>query len=209
MGKGLLFDGSAFRPEATGFSAVYYLKEVLKHEKGEVKDRRVVLAGFGDVARGVVTKLAELGAKAAALSGPDGYVYDPGGVMTKEKIDLMLEMRAFGRNEAQNYADKFGVRFFTGRKSWGQRDVGTVMPCVTQNDVNLGETKEIVANGIKYYIEVVNTSTTNEALKYLPEQKNAIVAPSKIVSAGDASVSALEVSQNSEGFSWDGEEVDK
>ena len=79
----------------------------------------------------------------------------------------------------------------------------------TQNDVDLDEAKKIVANGIKYYIEVANMPTTNEALKYLLEQKNMIVAPSKAVNAGGVSVSALEMSQNSERLFWDGEEVDK
>ena len=84
-----------------------------------------------------------------------------------------------------------------------------MMPCATQNDVDLDEAKKIVANGIKYYIEVANMPTTNEALKYLLEQKNMIVAPSKAVNAGGVSVSALEMSQNSERLFWDGEEVDK
>ena len=208
-GKDPLFGGSAFRPEATGFGAVYYLEEVLKHEKDEMKGKRVALAGFGNVAWGVATKLAQLGAKAVTLSGPDGYIYDPDGVTTKEKIDFMLEMRASGRNKVQDYADKFGVQFFAGQKPWGLKDVDIVMPCATQNDVDLDEAKKIVANGIKYYIEVANMPTTNEALKYLLEQKNMIVAPSKAVNAGGVSVSALEMSQNSERLFWDGEEVDK
>ena len=40
-------------------------------------------------------------------------------------------------------------------------------PCATQNDVDLEQAKRIVANNIKYYIEVANMPTTNEALKYL------------------------------------------
>ena len=120
----------------------------------------------------------------------------------------MLEMRASGRNKVQDYADKFGVQFFPGQKPWGQKDVDIVMPCATQNDVNMDEAKKIVANGIKYYIEVANMPTTNEALKFLMEQKNMIVAPSKAVNAGGVSVSALEMSQNSERLFWTAEEVD-
>ena len=51
--------------------------------------------------------------------------------------------------------------------------------------------------------------TTNDALRFLMEQKDMIVAPSKAVNAGGVSVSALEMSQNSERLFWDGEEVDK
>ncbi|MFR9308162.1 MAG: NADP-specific glutamate dehydrogenase, partial [Lachnospiraceae bacterium] len=136
-------------------------------------------------------------------------VYDPEGVVTEEKINFMLEMRASGRNKVQDYADKFGVEFFAGQKPWGLKDVDIVMPCATQNDVDLELAKKIVAHGIKYYIEVANMPTTNEALKFLMEQKNMIVAPSKAVNCGGVSVSALEMSQNSERLFWEGEEVDK
>ena len=208
-GKDPLFGGSAFRPEATGFGAVYYLQEVLKHENDPIEGKRVAVAGFGNVSWGVCTKLAQLGAKAVTLSGPDGYIYDPDGITTQEKIDYMLEMRASGRNKVQDYADKFGVQFFPGQKPWGQKDVDIIMPCATQNDVNMDEAKKIVANGVKYYIEVANMPTTNDALRFLMDQKNMIVAPSKAVNCGGVSVSALEMSQNSERLFWDGEEVDK
>ena len=152
-------------------------------------------------------KLAELGAKAVTLSGPDGYIYDPEGITTEEKINYMLEMRASGRNKVQDYADKFGVQFFPGEKPWGQK-VDIIMPCATQNDVDLEQAKKIVANNIKYYIEVANMPTTNEALRFLMQQPNMVVAPSKAVNAGGVLVSGFEMSQNSERLSWTAEEVD-
>lgn len=45
-GKGLTYGGSLIRPEATGFGAVYYLCEVLKHENDTIKGKRVALSGF-------------------------------------------------------------------------------------------------------------------------------------------------------------------
>ena len=45
-------------------------------------------------------------------------------------------------------------------------------------------------------------------MKYLMEQKDMVVAPSKAVNAGGVSVSALEMSQNSERLVWTEEEVD-
>lgn len=206
-GKGRSYGGSLIRPEATGFGAVYYLEAVMKHAKDTLKGKTVALAGFGNVAWGVSTKLAELGAKAVTLSGPDGYIYDPDGVVTKEKIDYLLEMRASGRNKVQDYADKFGVKFFPGEKPWGQK-VDIVMPSATQNDVNMEQAKRIVANGVKYYIEVANMPTTNDALKFLMSQPGMVVAPSKAVNAGGVLVSGFEMSQNSERLSWTQEEVD-
>ena len=148
-----------------------------------------------------------MGAKVVTLSGPDGYVYDPEGVVTPEKIDYLIEMRTSGRNRVQDYADKFGVEFHAGQKPWGVK-ADIVMPSAMQNDVHMEEAKQIVANGVRYYIEVANMPTTNEALKYLLEQKDMVVAPSKAVNAGGVSVSALEMSQNSERLVWTEEEVD-
>ena len=207
-GKGMSFGGSLIRPEATGFGAVYYVEAVMKHENDTIKGKTVAVSGFGNVAWGIVTKLAELGAKAVTLSGPDGYIYDPEGITTKEKIDYMLEMRASGRNRVQDYADKFGVEFFPGQKPFGQK-VDIVMPAAMQNDVRMGEAEQIVANGTKYYIEVANMPTTNDALKYLMSQPNMVVAPSKAVNAGGVLVSGLEMSQNSMRYSWTAEEVDE
>ena len=168
-GKAPSFGGSPFRPEATGFGAVYYLCEVLKHE--------------------------------------NDTIYDPDGVVTEEKINYMLDMRNSGRNKVQDYADKFGVQFFPGQKPWGQK-VDVCMPCAYQNEIGMKEAEQMIANGLKYYIEVANMPTTNEALYFLMD-KGLIVAPSKAVNAGGVAVSGLEMSQNSERLTWKPEEVDE
>ena len=206
-GKGRSYGGSLIRPEATGFGAIYYLNEVLKHENDTIQGKTLAISGFGNVAWGVCKKAAELGAKVVTLAGPDGYIYDPDGVVTEEKIDYLLEMRSSGRNRVQDYADKFGVQFVAGQKPWGQK-ADICMPCAYQNEVDMTEAKKILANGTKYYIEVANMPTTNDALFFLMEQKNMIVAPSKAVNAGGVATSGLEMSQNSERLSWKAEEVD-
>ena len=205
-GKGLSYGGSLIRPEATGYGAVYYLCEVLKHENDTIEGKTVAVSGFGNVAWGVTKKVAELGGKVVTLSGPDGYIYDPDGVVTEEKINYMLEMNASRRNRVQDYADKFGVEFFPGEKPFG-RKVDIVMPCAMQNAVLMESAEKIVANGIKYYIEVANMPTSNDALKFLMS-KGLVVAPSKAVNAGGVATSALEMSQNAERLSWSEEEVD-
>ncbi len=205
-GKGISYGGSLIRPEATGFGAVYYTTEMLKHFGDDIKGKTVAISGFGNVAWGTAKKIAELGGKVVTISGPDGYIYDPDGVSTPEKIDYMLEMRASCRNKAQDYADKFGVEFFPGQKPWGVK-ADIIMPCATQNEVGLEEAKAIVANGVKYYVEVSNMPTTNEAMAYL-KANGVIAAPSKAVNAGGVAVSGLEMSQNSMRYSWTAEEVD-
>ena len=205
-GKGLPYGGSLIRPEATGFGAVYYTDEMLKSFGDTIKGKTFAVSGFGNVAWGTVKKVTELGGKVVTISGPDGYVYDADGICTEEKIAFMLEMRSSGRDKVKDYADKFGVPYFEGQKPWGvQADI--LMPCATQNEVGMAEAEQIVANGVKYYVEVSNMPTTNEAMAYL-KKNGVIVAPSKAVNAGGVAVSGLEMSQNSMRYSWTAEEVD-
>ena len=206
-GKGLSYGGSLIRPEATGYGATYYACEVLKHFGDTIEGKTVAISGFGNVAWGVAAKVSQLGGKVVTISGPDGYVYDPDGVTTQEKIDYMLQMRASGRDRAQDYAEKFGCQFFPGEKPWGVK-VDICMPCATQNEVGVEEAKKIIANGTKYYIEVANMPSTNEAIALLKEN-GLIVGPSKAVNAGGVAVSALEMAQNSMRYSWTEEEVDE
>ena len=205
-GKGRPYGGSLIRPEATGFGAVYYTVEMLKSFGESIEGKTFAISGFGNVAWGTVQKITELGGKVVTISGPDGYIYDADGINTKEKIDYLLEMRASCRNRVEDYADKFGVPFFKGEKPWGVK-VDVIMPCATQNEVDVAEAEKIVANGVKYYVEVSNMPTTNEAVAYLMKS-GVVVAPSKAVNAGGVAVSGLEMSQNSMRYSWSAEEVD-
>ncbi len=207
-GKGMSYGGSLIRPEATGFGAVYYLCEVLQHQGDNIEGKTIAISGFGNVAWGICRKARDLGAKVITLSGPDGYIYDPDGVTTDEKINYLVTMRNSGRDKVQDYADKFGCQFFPKEKPWGVK-ADIIMPSATQNDVTMPWAEKIAANQIKYYIEVANMPTTNDALYFLMQQPGMIVAPSKAVNAGGVAVSALEMSQNSERLTWSEEEVDQ
>lgn len=205
-GKDMSCGGSLIRPEATGYGAVYYTVEMLKTFGETIKGKTVAISAFGNVAWGTAKKVAELGGKVVTLSGPDGYIYDEEGVTTEEKFNFMLEMRASCRNRVQDYAEKFGVPFFPKEKPWGVK-ADILMPCATQNEVRIEDAEKIVANGVKYYVEVANMPTTNEAIDYL-KQHGVVVAPSKAVNAGGVAVSGLEMSQNSMRYNWTAEEVD-
>lgn len=204
-GKALPFGGSLARPEATGFGIVYFCQEMLKSKGESLKGKTIAGSGFGNVSWGMVIKATELGAKVVTLSGPDGYIYDPDGV-SGEKIEYMLEMRASCRDKVQDYADKFGVKFFPGEKPWGVK-ADIVIPCATQNEILIEDAKKIVANGVKFVCEGANMPSTNEAIEYF--LKNGVyLGPSKAANAGGVSVSGLEMCQNSMRLAWTFEEVD-
>ncbi|MBP7320128.1 MAG: NADP-specific glutamate dehydrogenase [Lachnospiraceae bacterium] len=208
-GKGLSFGGSLLRPEATGYGAVYMADEFFKSIGQEIKGKTFAVSGFGNVSWGVCEKLVEYGGKAITLSGPDGYILDEDGIVTKEKIAFLLEMRSSGRDKVQDYADKFGCKFFANEKPWGKVKADVYMPCATQNDIRIEDAEKIVAEGTaKYIIEVANMPCTNEAMDFFMEKGLALL-PSKAVNAGGVACSSLEMSQNAEHLSWTAEEVDE
>ena len=207
-GKDLTFGGSLIRPEATGYGAVYYLQEVLKHEGDSIEGKKIAVSGYGNVSWGIMKKAAELGAKVTYMSGSAGYIHDEAGIDTDEKLDFILNLRAKNSKDLKSYADRFGCEFYPKVKFWGVDDVDIYMPAATQNEVGIEEAEKIVRSGVKYYMEVSNMPTSSEAIAYLREN-GVIVAPSKAVNAGGVGVSALEMSQNSERLEWTAEEVDQ
>ena len=205
-GKGLSFGGSLARPEATGFGISYFCQEMLKAKGTSFDGKTVAISGFGNVSWGTALKVTELGGKVVTLSGPDGYIYDPDGV-SGEKIEYMLEMRASCRDRVEDYADKFGVKFYPGEKPWGVQ-VDIVIPCATQNDILIDDARKIVANGVKFVCEGANMPCTNEAVEYFLHN-GVYVGPAKAANAGGVSVSGLEMTQNGMRLSWSFEEVDE
>ena len=194
-GKGLPYGGLSGRTEATGYGVVFFAREMLKHFGESLEGKTVVVSGFGNVSWGTVQKLNELGAKVLTISGPDGYIYDPDGVNTPEKVAYMLELRASGKNICAPYADKFpGAKFFPGEKPWGVK-ADLYIPCATQNEIGMKEAEMMVANGCKYLCEASNMPTTNEAMAYLMEN-GVVLGPSKAANAGGVACSCIEMGQN-------------
>ncbi|HOK23672.1 MAG TPA: NADP-specific glutamate dehydrogenase [Candidatus Hydrothermia bacterium] len=204
-GKGLTWGGSLIRPEATGFGVVYFTEEVLKTKGMSIEGKTVAISGFGNVAWGVVQKVAELGGKVVTLSGPDGFIYDPDGVKG-EKIEYMRVMRASGRDRVQDYADKFKVKFEPNKRPWSV-PVDVAIPCATQNELDIEDAKQLVKNGVKCVVEAANMPCTLDAMKYFQENK-ILFGPAKAANAGGVAVSGLEMTQNSMRLSWSREEVD-
>ena len=206
-GKGLTYGGSVIRQEAAGFGTVYFLARMLEHQGETLEGKRLAVSGFGNMSWGVCRKSAELGGKVVTLSGPDGYVYDPDGVCTQEKFDFMLSMRAGGADKVEPYADHFGVEFFPGKRPW-EVPVDIVIPCATQNELDVEDAVMIVANNVRYYVEAANMPATAEALRLLRLSPKILTAGSKASGSGGVVVSALEMVQNSLRYSWTRQEVD-
>ena len=207
-GKGLTWGGSFFRPEATGFGALYFTMHLLKKAGKDIKGKKVSLSGFGNVAWGAATKATELGGKVVAISGPDGVCEIPDGI-TPEMIDYMLEMRSSNRNKVEDMATKFPgkAKFTAGKKAWSI-PVDIALPCAFQNELSEDDAKELVANGCGCCCEVSNMGCQPGAIHYF--QKNGILfAPGKAVNAGGVATSGLEMTQNAAHLNWAPAEVNE
>lgn len=139
------------------------------------------------------------------LSGPDGYIYDKDGI-TGEKIEYMLEMRASNNDRVEDYAKKFKVPFYAGKRPWEVK-CDIAMPCATQNELDLTDAKQLLKNGCMLVVEVSNMGCTADAAKFATEKM--MYAPGKAANAGGVAVSGLEMSQNSMRMNWTAEEVDQ
>ncbi len=205
-GKGLDFGGSKIRPEATGFGACYFVRNMLKTMGEDFAGKTVAISGFGNVAWGAATKATQLGAKVVTISGPDGYIYDPDGI-SGEKIDYMLELRASGEDIVAPYAEKYpNATFYPGRRPWEVK-VDIAMPCATQNEVDKEDAENIVKNKVLCVGEVSNMGCTPEAIDLFIANKIPY-GPGKAVNAGGVATSGLEMSQNAMHLSWSEKEVD-
>lgn len=204
-GKGREYGGSLIRPEATGFGAIYFVREMLAIKGENLKEKTIAISGFGNVAWGAVAKASELGAKVVTISGPDGYIYDPDGI-SGSKIDYMLELRNSNMDIVKPYAEKFGVKFFDGKKPWEQK-VDIALPCAIQNEMNENDVQTLINNGCKLIAETSNMGCTAGAANLATEKIT--FAPGKAVNAGGVAVSGLEMSQNSMRLNWSSEEVDE
>ncbi|HTY39128.1 MAG TPA: NADP-specific glutamate dehydrogenase [Bacteroidota bacterium] len=205
-GKGLNWGGSLIRPEATGFGVVYFAEEMLKTKSQSFAGKTVAVSGFGNVAWGAVLKVNELGGKVVTLSGPDGFIYDKDGVKG-EKVDYMLQLRASANDRVKDYADKFKVEFFPGKRPWSVK-VDVALPCATQNELDVEDAKELVKNGCVCVCEGANMPTTVAAIKILQDAK-VLYSPGKASNAGGVATSGLEMSQNSMRLPWPKQEVDQ
>ena len=204
-GKGINWGGSLIRPEATGYGVVYFAQEMLKTKGMTFDGATVAVSGFGNVAWGVVEKVTELGGKVITLSGPDGFIHDKEGI-SGEKIHYMLKMRASARDAVKDYADKFNVPFYAGKRPWSV-PVNVALPCATQNELDTADARELIKNGCKCVCEGANMPTTLDGVKVFLDA-HVLYSPGKASNAGGVATSGLEMSQNSMRLPWPKEEVD-
>ena len=202
-GKGLSYGGSLARTEATGYGLLYLTKEMLKCNNNDIAGKTVVVSGAGNVAIYAIQKAQQMGAKPVTCSDSTGWIYDSEGI----DVELLKEVKEVKRARLTEYAAaRPSAEYHEGKGVWSVK-CDVALPCATQNELDLEDAKQLVANGCIAVAEGANMPTTLDATKYL-QDNGVLFAPGKAANAGGVATSALEMSQNSERLSWSFEEVD-
>ena len=205
-GKGVSWGGSLIRPEATGYGVVYFTENMLNHHKDSIDGKTVVISGSGNVAQFAAEKCNHLGAKVVTLSDSSGYLHDKDGI-NEEKLAHIMHLKNVERKRLSAYLEKYPkASFFPVKRVW-EVPCDIALPCATQNELEIGDARTLVANNCKAIGEGANMPCTPEAITHF-QSNGVFYAPGKASNAGGVAVSGLEMAQNSLRYNWTREQVD-
>jgi len=203
-GKGLEYGGSLARTEATGYGLIYFLLEMLRDMKKEIKGSTVVISGSGNVAIYATEKVQQLGGNVVALSDSNGYIYDKEGI----KLKTIQQLKEVERKRIKEYIKIHPKAVYEeGCDNIWKVKCDIALPSATQNEIDERSAKLLVENGVWAVAEGANMPSTPEAIKVFLKNKVGF-GPAKAANAGGVATSGLEMTQNSQRLSWTFEEVD-
>jgi len=196
-GKGTSWGGSQVRTEATGYGAVYFVREMLKVRKDSLEGKTCIVSGSGNVAIYTIEKLNQLGAKVVACSDSNGIIVHEKGI----DLDLVKKLKEVERRRLSDYASYHkDAKYIAGGNIW-EVPCQVAMPSATQNELNGKDAKTLLQNGCIAVGEGANMPTTPEGVKIFLNAKIAY-GPGKAANAGGVATSALEMQQNASRDSW-------
>jgi glutamate dehydrogenase (NADP+) len=212
-GKAPGWGGSNLRPEATGYGCVYFAAAMAEAAGWSLQGQKCIVSGSGNVAQYTVEKLLDLGAIPITVSDSGGFIHDPAGI-DAEKLAFVKELKNERRGRISEYAEKFSSATYTAvspddetNPLWAV-EAKCAFPSATQNEIQLGDARNLVDGGVKLVAEGANMPSTPDAVDHFIE-KDVVFGPGKAANAGGVAVSALEMAQNSQRQRWDRSEVDR
>lgn len=193
-GKPLIVGGSAGRREATGRGIVYTLYQAARHLGQELRGRKVVVQGFGNVGSVAARLLWREGALVVGVSDVRGGIWNPAG------LDI--------RQLEAHLAETGTVAGFPGADAVSNAELLT-QPCDILIPAAVGsQIREDNADRIKAHIiaEGANGPTTPEADVILRE-RGVTVIPDILANAGGVVVSYFEWVQGLQYYFWRESEI--
>ena len=204
-GKPLDLGGSLCRTEATGYGVTYFALEALKQYKGtDLKGKKVIISGSGNVALYCLKKVTELGGLVIAMNDSSNAIYVPSGI----DFETLRALKEDRRGRIKEYKDlvKDEVTILPSKDIWKVK-CDVAFPCATQFELDDSDAKELIKNGCIGVFEGANMPCTLEAANMFISNK-VIYSPGKASNAGGVAVSGLEIEQNKRGEKWSFDDVD-
>ncbi|MCF0115512.1 MAG: NADP-specific glutamate dehydrogenase [Erysipelotrichaceae bacterium] len=203
-GKGLVYGGSLVRTQATGYGLVYFVLNVMKAHNITPEGKRALVSGSGNVAIYAAEKAMQNGMTVIGMSDSKGYILD-------DELDLAVvkQIKEVERGSLADYPARAGHgTYATGSIYDVDHKAEVILPCATQNEINLERAERLVKNGAIIVAEGANMPDNNDAIAYYLAN-GIIFCPGKASNAGGVATSGLEMSQNSMRYNWSAEEVDE
>lgn len=205
-GKPLGVGGSLGRTEATGYGAIYTLREALKDMGIDIKTTTAAVQGFGNVARYAVELFNHYGGKVVCVSSWNN---------AEQKSYTIKKTTGINLLELLDITNKFGEIDIVAAKNlgyevldggdWIKQDVDVLIPAALENQIN-AETVNFISPKVKVILEGANGPTTPEADAVI-KARNIWVIPDFLANAGGVTCSYFEQVQNNMNYYWDKEEV--
>lgn len=193
-GKSLKNNGSLGRLEATGQGVVNTISRYAEVNNMDLKNKEVIVQGFGNVGFYTTKLLSNLGAKILATGDINGYIYNSNGL----DINKLEYLKTTNKSLLE----------YTDCQIINKNDFFSI-----KNDITIPAALELqidknIANNIntKLIVEAANGPTDFEADKILQE-KEITVIPDILANSGGVIVSYYEWLQNIEKTKWSIEEV--
>lgn len=196
-GKPNTIGGLLGRSEATGYGLVYFLNYIMRKNDFDIKDKKILISGSGNVAIYAIEKASELKAKCITASDSNGFIYDENGI----DVNILKDIKLNKKQRISEYV-KFvkTAKYFEGEKPWNIK-ADIALPCATENEINKIDAMNLLNNGIKYIAEGANMPTDNEA-KDIILNSDIVFLPAKASNAGGVMSSVFEMSQDSNYIYW-------
>lgn len=203
-GKPIELGGSLCRKEATGYGVVYFALEALKAYKNtDLKDKKVIISGSGNVALYCMEKVIQLGGIVVGMSDSSNSIFCSEGL----DFNIMKTLKEINKQRIKYYHEESKEIIVGSPKDLWDIPCDLAFPCATQFEIDDEEAKKIVEGGCIGVFEGANMPCSPNAQEYFINSK-VIFGPGKASNAGGVSVSYFEILQRNEPKGWTFKKID-
>jgi glutamate dehydrogenase (NAD(P)+) len=205
-GKPVGMGGSLGRKEATGFGAIYTLREALNHLNIKAENTLASVQGFGNVAQHAIQLYNELGGSVTCVAcwnqqDQTAYSFRKKDGINLEELQNITD--AFGGIEKEK-AQELGYEILPAN-AWLEQEVDVLIPSALENQIS-EENVHNINKRVKVIVEGANGPTTPEADEVI-QQRNIFMIPDFLANAGGVTCSYFEQVQSNINYYWEREDV--